>query len=87
MAVEASFERFAGFFAMRLLSGDRNKHYKTCVTITTAATRLPSRGLRRQKFNSRRVAPTRLDVMRFNDDGTDVPLAVTTNRPLSRNLI
>ena len=39
------------------------------------------------KFNSRLVAPTRLDVMRFNDDLTDVPLAVTTNRPLSRNLI
>jgi hypothetical protein len=46
----------------------------------------PTLTVGQKKFNSRPVAPTRLDVMRFKDDRTDVPIAVTSNQPLSRNL-
>ena len=49
MVVEASFERFAGFFVMRLLNEDR-------VTTATAVRRFSNPDPGNKKFNSRLVA-------------------------------
>ena len=42
-------------------------------------------GERDLRFCKNRIAPTRLDVMEFKGDHTDVPAAGTSTQPLSRN--